>query len=482
MKKRFGTIVALLLCLTMSCSLALGGCEKTKDPEGENPGITNPKPEEPETPDPPQGDTFKVTLRSGYTPEKFEYISNEVTKLADGVHLVANKIKVSVGTSVVYTVEVDLEKANIVAGTKNNVASGFDYTKDTPYNMALAWEKATSGNVYAAINADFFGSYCVNAFVKDGVIIKDSHNDQGNYDYKNGASDVPASAPMLFGVKGTTAQVAPIMSVAGDPADPDVKKQLVQAKLTYGLPVGNSVEGLKLDEAPVGSETSYLTSGSYTVKGWAVKVDTSNVPTSLEVLEVKELKSREKLEAGNGVAWIVTGSTTNAVAKYFKELKQGDKLAFSVKSPDGAWDGYETVLGCRQALVINDAVAATITKENTNGAQDKDIPRTAVGVKNGKVVLFAVESLFYYANKMGDKLDKVNDTHGLNLPELAEFAYYYGCSNAANFDGGGSTHLVVHPEGGEAKTVVRSADFGTWGLNETRVVMNAFLITSRVGK
>ena len=504
MKKRFGKLLALLLCLVMALSLGLAGCGKTPSeggtpPDGneeikpgdndpntkpgdEDPG-TKPGDEDPGTKpgdDDPTQDTFTVSYRKGYTPTRFEYVSNEVTKLADGVYLVANTITLQNGamkgkTSVVYTIEIDLEKANVVAGTKGNVAYGFDWTKAAPYQTALDWEAATGGHVYASINADFFGGQSVNAFVKDGVIVKAGHNDNGNYDYKNTSSDVPASAPLLFGVKGTTAQIAPIVKVDGDPTTAKVKEQFVKAKLTYGLEIGKTMYALKTDQAPSTTEVSYIANGSVSVNGCAVKVDVSKGPAGMEILEVVTPERRTEYKAEDGIAWIVAGSKTNTIANYLKGLKVGEKMSLSVTSPDGTWNGYETILGCRQALVIDDEIASTVTLENTNSAQGQDIPRTAVGVKDGKVVLIAVESMYYY------KRDKEGDTHGLNLPELAEFAYYYGCTDAANFDGGGSTHLVVHPEGEEAKTVIRSADTAGWGLKDTRVVVNAFLITSRKG-
>ena len=502
-KKRW-RILGLLVCFTMLFSLALGGCDK-KNPSNEgnteDPSITQPG--NSDTTGGNSGDTtgggeqqqptpevFTVSYRSGYTPERFKDVTNEITELGEGVHLVKNTMtKSNDHVSVVWTIEVDLAKANVVAGTKDNVAYGFNWQKTTPYKMAQAWEAANEGEqVYASINADFFGEYCVNAFVKDGVIVKNGHNDKGIYDYKMAGgkdsagnalpdADVPASAPMLFGVKGTTAQVAPIMTVAGDPTTVDVKKQLVQAKLAYMMTNGTKKYDVKENVALSGEFITFQTATTSVsaANGVALKVDTSKGFLNMEVLEMNASIGRnDKFAAGDGYAWLLsTGSTSDCVS-YLRTFKVGDKVSLSVKSPDGAWDSYETILGCRQALVINNEIASTVKLENTNGAQSRDIPRTAVGVKNGKVVLFAVESMYYY------KKDKEGDTHGMNLPELAEFAYYYGCSDAANFDGGGSTQLVTRAAGAtEAKTVIRSADYGTWGLNDTRVVMNGFLITSK---
>lgn len=492
MKKRFSALLSVLLGLIMAFSLILAGCDKK--PAGDNgetdPPITNPDENDPNKPGDGE-EEFKVTYRTGYTPERFSDVTNEVTELADGVYLVKNTMTMTKGTtkgktSVVYTIEVDLEKANIVAGTKNNATTDFNWEKAVPYRMALAWEAATGGQVYASINADFFGSKTVNAFVKDGIIIKDSHNDTGvpgNYNYTNLSVDVPASAPMLFGVNGTKAQIAPIITVDGDPTTAEVKEQLVKAKLSYGILDGNKIYTVLENTTPTELQTgeiAFHTSTSDEVKpskGYVVKVDTTKGITGLKVLEVQKITSRTPLTAGEGYAYLYNNSSSGSTFTYLSKLKEGDTLSLSVASPDGKWNGYQTILGCRQALVIDNAIASTVTLENSNRAQDQEVPRTAVGIKNGKVVLMAVESMYYYAK------DSEGDTHGMNLPELAEFAYYYGCSDAANFDGGGSTHLVVHPDGGEAKVMVRSADYeATTDLFTTRVVMNSFLITSRVDK
>ena len=479
-KKLLAAICCILtvLFLFTACSLGRGNGPESG---GEDPPITDPDDGKPDDgkPDVPEEKPFSVSYRAGYTPSNFAAdVKNEVTELGAGVHLVKNTVvKTGDITSVVWAVEVDLEKANIVAGTKDNVADGFNWAKAAPYQTALDWENATGGHVYTSLNADFFGSYCVNAFVKDGVIVKDGHNDKGNYDYKNDASDVPASAPMLFGVSGTRAQIAPIVKVDGDPEDPAVKQQFVKAKLFNQLG-GNEI---RFNSAISNDYINFLTSGSSAkqFEGYAVKVDTSEGMASLKVLEVSKIdpaKGSLKAEAGEGYGYLQVNSASGACARYLSSLQAGDKIAIGVGSPDGIWNGYTTILGCRQALVTGGKIAPTVTKENSNGAQGRDIPRSAVGIKDDHtVVIFAVESLYYYGHNVQE-----GDTHGMNLPELAEFAYYYGCNEAANFDGGGSTQLVVKGDADEtARTVVRSADTGTFGLLDTRPVMNSILVVKR---
>ena len=124
-------------------------------------------------------------------------------------------------------------------------------------------------------------------------------------------------------------------------------------------------------------------------------------------------------------------------------------------------------------MVENGSVAKTVTKENTNGAQSADVPRSAVGVKqDGTVVIFAVESMYY-----GKKAQE-GDTHGMSLPDLADFMAFYGVNNGANFDGGGSTQLTVNKDGTKT-VVVRSSDKGTYGLDDSRAVINTIMVASK---
>ncbi len=513
LQKRLKILFCLIISAVMIFTCALAGCgesetppeggDTVQQPEQQKPEQQKPEQQKPEQqkpeeqkPEEQKPEAFTVVYRSGYTPEKFSGVTNEITELGAGVHLVTNKLKKTNGQDVVvYAIEVDLKEANIVAGTKDNAAADFSYAKAAPYAMAQAWEKETGGHVYMSLNADFFGAQCVNAFVKDGVIIKDGHQDKGDYDYalrdengnptgENGAADVPASAPMLFGVKGTTAQIAPIQQYTGDPTTAAVKEPLIKAKLSYTVKSGSDVLDVKVNAAPDSGYITFRTAGKSAAqkKGYAVKIDTSKGMSGLTVLEdAQEVKASTEYEAGEGYGWLQSTSTVGSgIKKYLSSLKAGDKVNISVTSPDGTWDGYETILGCRHALVVGDKIADTVKKEYSNGAQSPEVPRSAVGVKpNGNVVIFAVESLWYGGSKT-DAVRVETDTHGMNLPELAEFAYYYGCTQAANFDGGGSTQLVVRGEKEETgRVVVRSSDTGSTELMNTRVVMNSILVTSR---
>ena len=517
-KKR---LLCLGLGLAMGLSCGLCACDPKTPDEGTKPPELI-KPGEDEKPGKPE--EFKVEYRKDFTPTLFDgtTVKTEITELGEGAWLVANKIKLNDANdpkgaglmtnrwATVYTVEVDLTRASIAAGTKDNKSSDFKFDKAVPYAHAQSWEKANEGgHVYASLNADFFGAQCVNAFVKDGVIVKDGHNDKGKYDYKDLDADLPASAPMLFGINGEKAQIAPIISYTGNIETAEVKAPLIQAKLGYSSAF--AAEGGELREVDDNnSENSFTLPSFYYVPGTysyrrgsrVIKLDLSKTDMNaagefqVPLLSNTVQTGSGEITVAEGEAYLVVRNSSSAFEEFDVETLT---MTRTVHSPDGAWDGYNTILGCRQALVIKGEIPATVAKENSNGAQTRDIPRSAVGVKEGRVVLFAVEALRYYATRVKGETDPEtglmkmtlddyvitkDDSFGMNLPELAEFMKFYGVSDGANFDGGGSTQLVTRKADEEAgKVVIRPADINNNDrLNplKTRVVMNSILVTNKV--
>lgn len=457
---------------------------------------TNLKPVEPEQPAVIK--PFANTYDTSYTPTTFKKstVKSTVTNLGPGVNMVKTTYTLtSTSTNrntAVWTIEVELDKANVVAGTRNNSPSLTG--KTTPYAQATAWESANAGgHVYSSLNADFFsGNNPVNAFVKDGVIVQDGHLDwSGIYDYKNTSADVPASAPMLFGVKGTKAQIAPIIKYTGDPTNAAVKQQLIKAKLTYVT--RNKIEGVvnEYDKVvenaePSSSKVAFINSGTgiYVKKGALVlKVDLSGGKSRMKVVEKKVVTSnRERFTpSADRFGYFIALPINVQGFEYYNVAEAGDYILYgetSIKSPDGTWDGYETILGTRQALIIDGNIPATVKLENTNGAQSRGIPRSAVGIKEGRVVIFAVEGLRY-----SGKSSSSSDPYGMNLPELADFMKYYGIEVGGNFDGGGSTKLITKAAGGSAVTQVRSSDYGTSTVSgNARSVVNSILVVNRPSK
>ncbi len=474
-------VLALVLCFT-ACEVTLpdagstgsstGGQSTTSKPNGST--DTGSQGEEPDEPV-----TITINYNNNYNPTKFDKssVSYEAKRITDGFILVANTLKLTNGNEcVVYTLEVDLSKVSIVAGTKDNVTNLASLQKEVPQKQAEAYENATGKTVYASLNADFFGAYPVNAFVKDGIIVKDSHNDNENYDYKNSTSDVPASAPMLFGVNGETAQVAPMINYTGDITTSQIKKTVVQSKLTYKIATEDGTKtysALRDQDSATDSVVFNTEKVARTCKAgnYALKVSLGGGYNRMRVIQKIDCDKDTVFTPDDSYGYVFVGKSSSAYDGF--NSMERKYVKFYVSSPDGLWDGYTTILGCRQSLVENGQVPATVALENTNGAQRSDIPRSAVGVKeDGTVVIFAVESMYYYSKNQN------GDTHGMNLPELADFMTYYGIKNGANFDGGGSTQLIVN-ENGTRTVKVRSADTASTKLTETRKVINTILVVSK---
>ena len=445
---------------------------KTPDDNGENPSDNNGDTPGDDNGDEPGDDPEPIVpsrFIEDYTPKLFTDVTYDETILTDGVVLYTYTVKKANGdTTIIREVEVDLEKVTIKAGTNGNQSIGFDYSKTTPYAAGENYSNLTGKDVYATLNADFFGSTCVNAFVKDGFIVKAGHNDNENYDYLNTASDVPASAPMLFGVKGSTAQVAPIISYEDDITSSVVKKKYIRTNLTYTITAGirscDTSNSFKLLNT-----TLYLNPNDM----YAI-VDLSKGSDSVEVLEINMADKKMTLDPLTGKkAYLYCSSSNDEAISFLTRIAAGQKLKFSIKSPDGLWDGYDTILGCRQALVINGKIAETVKLENTNGAQSGDVPRSAVGVNtSGNVCMYAVESMYY------GRKNKDGDSHGCDLNMLAEFMYYNNVVNGANFDGGGSTQLICKMNGVDT-VLVRSSDTGSTDLTSTRLVMNVIMVVEK---
>lgn len=418
-----------------------------------------------------------------FTPTLFDENSYKVAKkttLADGAFIETLNFNLNNGNHVIaQAINVDLNKVSIEAGTKNDSVGSI--SKATPYDMLTAYEKKHEGKtVYAAVNADFFGSFPVNAFVKNGTIIKESHNDNGVYDYKDPAADLPASMPMLFGISssGKQAQIGPSV-------DGKTVKETVQTRFIYEIafldePDLNSTSKITYDRVDLNESTTGKTTINIidnkrvTLRdGKLLKIERSHLKSGVvkhgKILEIRDAHKEEELDADSNYLYVMIPENVEI------EAKVGQYVAYYNSSEGEKWQHYETVLGARQALVLDGNIASTVTKENSNGAQTTDIPRTSVGIKpDGTVVVFSIEALRY-----GHKSTSESDSYGVNLPELAELMRYYGCAMGANFDGGGSSQLLVKEPNKELAVWTRSSDFGTYTLNESRPVINTLLVVEK---
>lgn len=420
-----------------------------------------------------------------YTPTLFDETSLDVTlneELSEGVALINYSFNLKSGKKVkASTVEVDLSKADI----RTNYSVG---ASQTLYSQMTSFENQNEGiDVIAGINADFFarGGTSVNAYIKDYQIIKAGHNDKGIYDYKNLDADIPASMPMLLGTGKGHARIAPI--VENESVENTIKskfhlkiKYAGEDKVVHDLS-GNLELNLKNG---VNKPTADYTFVNQPVN-LGVNPGIGDICYVIEMEEgqytINHGKVIERWECdGNRV---YTDDTVDGYAYLFMKngleevINVGDYVGYVIGNDDSKFDGYQNIIGGRQSLIENGNIAPTLSLENSNGAQATGVPRSSVGIKDdGKLVIVAVEGLRY-----GGTSSSSEDGYGVSLPELAQFMREINCYDAMNFDGGGSTSLITRNLNTnlDYQVTVRSSDYGTYSLNQSRQVYNCLIITSK---
>lgn len=445
--------------------------------------------EEPPTPEDPRPDLFinddvgyqeEIPELSSYSPTLFtasSFATSKTESLGEGVRLDTNTFNLNNGHNVVAnTIYVDLNKASI----RTNYSS----SKAVVNQSIINFNNKNEQKVVAGINADFFGTVSVNAYVKDNVIIKDSHNDNGIYDYKDLNADIPASMPMLFGVSNSHARIAPIV-------DNKTVEQTIKSKFTYKLKYAGEDKVVHDIESSFSFSLATVTNKlvtdytliDYDVAG-GVAPESGDICYVIKMCEdqhvVKSGQVFDILECNN--QRVYTTDTADGYYYLFKkasvqeELELDDYIGYLIGNEDNKWDAYTDIIGGRQSLVENGEIASTITLENSNGAQNSGIPRTCIGINDKhEIVIVAIEALRYGGHSSSD-----NDPYGVNLPELAQYMRFIGCYDAMNFDGGGSTQLVLKkPESQNYELRVRSSDYGSYELNSCRKVYNTLLVTSK---
>ena len=127
-------------------------------------------------------------------------------------------------------------------------------------------------------------------------------------------------------------------------------------------------------------------------------------------------------------------SVHGAAEAAFEGVRKGDKAVLE-ENLGAEWDGCSQILGVGPRLLENGMVNVTAAKEEfPDDIRYGRAPRSAVGVtKNGNFLLGVVDG-------------RQDSSHGLTLTEWAGLLKEMGAVDAINFDGGGSSELVV---GGE---------------------------------
>ena len=132
------------------------------------------------------------------------------------------------------------------------------------------------------------------------------------------------------------------------------------------------------------------------------------------------ISTKENVELGIGAFAIATNN--KEVLKY---LNIGVKIRCQYEYV-GDYSNINDICGCRPAFLING--------EYEEGGTIKDrAPRTAIGVKaDGTIVMMVI-----------DGRQSKNNMYGADSREMASIMKYYGCVDAYNLDGGGSSTMVI---------------------------------------
>lgn len=132
------------------------------------------------------------------------------------------------------------------------------------------------------------------------------------------------------------------------------------------------------------------------------------------------ISTNENVELGIGAFAI--SSNNPDVLKY---LKVGTKIRCQYEYV-GDYANINDICGCRQAFLVNG-------QYEESGTINDRAPRTAIGVKeDGTIVMMVIDG------RQGK-----NNMYGADSREMASIMKYYGCVNAYNLDGGGSSTMVI---------------------------------------
>jgi hypothetical protein len=185
-----------------------------------------------------------------------------------------------------------------------------------------------------------------------------------------------------------------------------------------------------------------------------------------ENFEVVEIIRDKGLDIPDGYSALLGGQSTGDWL--LANVEVGDTLEV-VRPTDPPWENFESVISGGPRLLIDEEIhldcypeprPGEICEEFTFEFRDgnyglKSLPRSAVGYNEaGLVYIIMVEGY------------EVQDSGGMTRQELADLFLRLGATQAMEFDGGGSSSLVLGPNG-------RISDVGWEG---ERRVSNALLV------
>lgn len=289
--------------------------------------------------------------------------------------------------------------------------------------MSNANTNATTGIEYfAGVNADFFGnSQPIGSTVVDGSVYKAVSSDWISF-YMN---DSKKPGIELLQFKGTC--TGPTSSHAVSAINsPRYENYLVIYNTHYAANTGTNIYGTEVKIVPTEGSIGYNGKVKCRVSGTPTYgVGSMTIPTDGFIL------------SGNGTA-----------STFVQSLKDGDEITLDL-STELATGGTVTQMAGGQPIILQNGV--TLNTQNALDHLTALNPRTAVGYNadRTKLVLLVV--------------DGRGASAGVVSKVLADIMREVGCSDAMNFDGGGSSELYTRafgvrnrPSDGQERTVVNS--------------------------
>ena len=155
---------------------------------------------------------------------------------------------------------------------------------------------------------------------------------------------------------------------------------------------------------------------------WGIEVKVKNN----RVIAVSN-KGNMKIEPGTYVL-----SAHGTAKPYLAGIKPGDKITISESLSNNNADKMETVISGGPLLLEKGVLNVRIEEEKIAADIAKGrAPRTALGLKkDGTILLLVVDG-------------RSKASAGLTLYELAQYLKKLGAYDALNFDGGGSSEMVI---------------------------------------
>jgi exopolysaccharide biosynthesis protein len=106
-----------------------------------------------------------------------------------------------------------------------------------------------------------------------------------------------------------------------------------------------------------------------------------------------------------------------------------DKKSTRITSDSSSIGTYSNIMLAGPMLLAQNTKAQL----SKNAFNDNRHPRTAIGLKGNKLILITVDG-------------RRSESQGMNLHELTNILKWYGCEDAMNLDGGGSTAMYIRDQ------------------------------------